>query len=1586
MNRTGPPVKQGLYDPAFEHDACGIGMMAHIRGVPSRTLVTDALDVLVRLKHRGGQGADPFTGDGAGILTQLPHRLFARELERRGVTLPPAGQYGVGMLFLPRGEEFGRACREAVRQAVAAEGFRLLAWREVPTNSGVLGPAAARSMPAIVQIFVASEVSPPATEPLWMERRLYVIRKLAEKGFRNLGLPAGETAYFASFSSRTIVYKGLVLPEQLAGFYRDLADADYVSAIALVHARFSTNTFPSWERAHPYRYVAHNGEINTIKGNVNGMRAREAGFADDAFVSIEKIRPIVDDNGSDSAMFDNVLEFLLLSGRTLPHAGMMMIPEPWQKDESMSADKRAFYEYHGNMMEPWDGPAAVIFTDGERVAASLDRNGLRPSRYYVTADERIILASEVGVVDVPPEQVLRKDRLRPGQMLLVDTREGRIVPDAELKARVAATKPYRMLLKKRIVTLRELEGAGRGADYPSDGAAGAALLHRLRAFGYTQEELDKGIKPLAEKGEDPVGSMGYDAPLAVLSQKPQLLFNYFKQMFAQVTNPPIDAALEERITSSLSMLGPQFPLLGEPGEVRRIRLETPVLTNGQMAVLKAATSDGIRIAVLPILFEAAAGASGLREGLRQLFAAAERALDEGTTVLVLSDRGVNPGLAPIPVLLAVSGLHHHLIRCGRRTAVGIAAETGEVRETHHVAALLGYGAEAVNPYLVFEAVADMATHGALDGVLPAEAESNVVKGMTKGLMKILSKMGISTVQSYIGAQIFEAIGLSDDVIDAYFPGTPSRLGGIGLDTIAAEALVRHRSGFGEGDGKFVAGEAVAVEGDAVEGAAVRRAAAVEGAAVGRAAVEGDVEPSRLLPPGDDFQWRKDGEAHLFNPVTIHLLQTACRNGDEGLYRRYSQLLDEERAMTGTLRGLLDVEGGDVGSVSISEVEPASAIVKRFKTGAMSFGSISREAHETLAVAMNRIGGKSNSGEGGEDAVRFLPDARGDWKNSAIKQVASGRFGVSGHYLLHAAEIQIKMAQGAKPGEGGQLPGHKVYPWVARARGATPGVGLISPPPHHDIYSIEDLAELIYDLKNVNPTAKINVKLVSEAGVGTIAAGVAKAGADVILISGYDGGTGAAARSSIKHAGMPWEIGLAETHQTLLLNGLRERVVLETDGKMMTGRDIVIAAMLGAEEYGFATVPLVALGCVMMRVCHLDTCPVGIATQSPALRAKFAGEPEHVINLMTFIAEDVRRWLARLGFRRLDELVGRSDLLRFNPNTATGKAAQLDLSRLLYRVPAQNGGTVRRTYPVLLADRGLDGSLDNELLIPAVREALETGKPVEAAFPIRNKDRACGTQLGQQLSRRYGAEGLPADTIRLTLTGSAGQSFGAFLPRGITLALEGDANDYVGKGLSGGTIIVRPPRRARFVAEDNIIIGNTAFYGATGGEAYIRGEAGERFCVRNSGARVVVEGVGNHGCEYMTGGRVVILGRIGANFAAGMSGGFAYVLGDNMAQVQQLCHNGRVRFDRLRDPEEKTLVGDMLARHAANTGSPVAKGLLADWKKAAGRFVRIVPVDYLQIVESISRNRQSGMPAEEAELAAFLDLDEERAKQRAKQRA
>jgi glutamate synthase (ferredoxin) len=1528
MTQTRIPQSQGLYDPAFEHDACGIGLLAHVKGIRSHGLVRRALDILKRLDHRGGRGADTESGDGAGILTQIPHEVFAKWAESAGVALPKV--YGVGMMFLPVDDEVRAACEAELERVAAEEKLTVIGWRTVPINPEVLGKSARATLPCIRQVFIGWPEgenlagSEGADEDGFaFERKLYTLRKRAEKEIGKALHADGKMFYFASLSGRTIVYKGLVLPEQLPGFYADLQDEDYKSALALVHSRFSTNTFPSWERAHPYRYLIHNGEINTIKGNVNWMRAREAAFQSGLFPEMEKIRPIIDESGSDSAMLDNALEFLRLSGRDLAHAVMMLVPEPWVGDEMMDEDKRAFYEYHSCLMEPWDGPASVAFTDGVRIGACLDRNGLRPSRYYVTDDDMVIMASEVGVMDVAAERVVRKDRLRPGQMLLIDTAQGRVIPDEEIKRTIAAERPYKEWVRQHLVKLGELPPV------PAEKMPGAPApdeLARLqRAFGYTFEELHKTIKHIAARAEDPVGSMGYDAALAVLSKKPQLLYNYFKQMFAQVTNPPIDAFLEKMITSVESMLGPDRNLL-EPGpeHARKIRLSTPILTDGELARIRENRLDGLRAATLPMLFPAASGEAGLKEGLDALFAAADKAIAEGASLLVLSDRGVGPGMAPIPALLAVAGLHHHLIRSGTRTKASFIVESGEPREVHHFAVLLGYGAAAINPYLALASVARLHEEGQLESLSLEEAVDKYVKGVTKGLLKIISKMGISTIQSYIGAQIFEAIGIGREVTDKYFTGTPSRIGGIGLETIARETLMRHENAFPAG------------------------AAAAD-----------------LLDPGDDLQWRPDGEDHLFTPLTIHTLQHAVRTGDYGLFREYSRHADETAKKSCTLRGLLDFVPARP-PIPLEEVEPEESILRRFRTGAMSFGSISKEAHETIAIAMNRIGGKSNSGEGGEDPARYIPDENGDSRSSAIKQVASGRFGVNSHYLVNAKEIQIKMAQGAKPGEGGQLPGHKVYPWIAKARNSTPGVELISPPPHHDIYSIEDLAQLIYDLKCANPAADINVKLVSEAGVGTIAAGVAKARADVILISGYDGGTGAAARTSIKHAGMPWEIGLSETHQTLVLNGLRGRVRLEVDGKLMTGRDVVVAAMLGAEEFGFSTLPLVAVGCVMMRVCHLDTCPVGIATQNPELRAKFPGKPEHVINFMRFVAREVREILAQLGLRSLDEAVGRTDLLRQVKPEDHWKAADIDLSPLLYRPQA---GPDIATRHCESQDHGIERTLDVKEIIPLCRPALEAKEPVVAVLPISNENRAVGTVLGSEVTKRYGAEGLPEDTIRLHFVGSAGQSFAAFVPKGITMTVEGDANDYFGKGLSGGKLAIWPPVRSKFVPEKNILIGNVALYGATAGEAYIRGVAGERFCVRNSGASVVVEGVGNHGCEYMTGGRVVILGEIGQNFAAGMSGGIAYIFGD-LPEVKKRCNLSLVDLEELDDPAEMAVVRAMIEKHVKYTHSTLGQSILDDWKRQSRRFVRIIPRDYRRMLEAIDRFRKTGVSEQEAALAAF----------------
>ncbi len=1514
MNNYGMPPKQGLYDPQFEHDACGIGFVANIKGKKSNDIVRKALTVLENLDHRGARGSEPETGDGAGILMQIPHAFFEKECAKLGFRLPAGGKYGIGMLFLSHQRDRREKCEQLLEKIIREEGQDLLGWRTVPVNDASLGETAKLAQPYIRQVFVAG--SPGFDHKLAFERKLYLIRKRAENEIGVKCLQEGGRFYFPSFSCRTIVYKGMLVPEQLAEYYPDLNDPALEVALALVHSRFSTNTFPSWERAHPYRYLIHNGEINTLRGNINWMHTRQSTCETELFgEDITRVFPVIDPNGSDSAMFDNCLEFLGLTGRSLPHAAMMMIPEPWSNHESMSDEKKAFYEYHSCIMEPWDGPASIVFTDGTLIGAVLDRNGLRPSRYYVTKDDLIVLASEVGVLDFPPEDIVLKERLRPGRMLLVDTEEGRIVSDEELKQRMAAEYPYRQWLNQYLVDLEELPPAGLIPE-----AEGESLLVRQQTFGYTHEDLFKILEPMAKDAVEAVGSMGNDAALAVLSAKPQLLYNYFKQLFAQVTNPPIDSIREEIIFAVETTIGSEKNLLKpQPDSCRRIRLKAPVLTNGQLARIRNVKLEGFKAVTLPILFKAAAGTRGLEAALESLFREADRQIDGGANLLILSDRGVDADNAPIPALLAVSGLHHHLIRRGTRNRVSLLLESGEPRETHHFAVLLGYGASAVNPYLAFETLEDMIRRGIITGVTSREALKNYVKAAIKGVVKVASKMGISTIQSYCGAQIFEAVGIHRTVIDRYFTWTASRVGGIGLAEIAREALLRHRRAFQGGC-------------------------------------------DSILDSGSNYQWRHDGEEHMFNPRTITLLQQACRENDYQLFKQYSAEIDSQK---NALRRYLEFKKG-LPSIPLDEVEPVESICRRFKTGAMSFGSISKEAHEALAIAMNRIGGKSNTGEGGEDPARYKPLPGGDSLRSAIKQVASGRFGVTSEYLASADEIQIKMAQGAKPGEGGQLPGRKVYPWIARVRGTTAGVGLISPPPHHDIYSIEDLAQLIHDLKNSNPGARINVKLVSEVGVGTIAAGVAKGRADVILISGYDGGTGASPRTSINHAGLPWELGVAETHQTLVLSNLRDRIVIETDGKLMTGRDVVIATLLGAEEYGFATAPLVVLGCVMMRVCNLDTCPCGIATQNPGLRKNFKGDPQHVVNFMQFIAREMREIMAELGFRTVNEMVGRSDVLQQMRGIEHWKAKGLELSGLLRQPDVPSG---RGRYCSVKQQHNLEESLDRQVLLKICRPALERREPVKARLPVKNTNRVVGTLLGYEVTRRFGGEGLPEDTIRLYFDGSAGQSFGAFVPRGITLNLAGDANDYFGKGLSGGKLIVTPPAGATFAAEENIIAGNVSLYGATSGEAYICGVAGERFCVRNSGAKAVVEGVGDHGCEYMTGGRVVILGVTGRNFAAGMSGGIAYVL-DQDGTFPARCNHQMITLEALEEAGEIEDLRLMIRKHWEYTGSRRAGAILDTWEDSVHMFVKVIPRDYKRMIEAIKRARQLGLSKDEAVMTAF----------------
>ena len=1519
MTHPGIPPKQGLYDPKFEHDACGIGFVVNIKGKKSHEIVEQALTVLQNLDHRGACGCEENTGDGAGILLQIPHDFLQHVCEGLGFQLPKPGQYGVGMIFLPPDRDLRHQCEEMLEEIVASEGQQVLGWRSVPTDNMYLGDTAKSCEPSIRQIFIGRNAS--IQDDMAFERKLYVIRRRAENAIRYQGVAGGQYFYLPSLSCKTIIYKGMLTPRQVITFYPDLSDPEVETAIAVIHSRFSTNTFPSWERAHPYRYLIHNGEINTLRGNENWMRARQAMLASELFgADVPKLFPTIQEDGSDSAKFDNCLEFLVLSGRSLPHAMMMMIPEPWENHESMNDEKRAFYEYHSSLMEPWDGPASIAFTDGTRVGAVLDRNGLRPSRYYVTKDDLVIMASEVGVLEVPPEQVLEKRRLQPGRMFLVDTEEGRIISDEEIKQQMAAALPYRQWLNEHLVRFADLPSLPEEQPQYDH----QATLRHLQAFGYSFEDLRINLGPMAVNAIQPVGSMGTDTPLAVLSDKPQLLYSYFKQLFAQVTNPPIDPIREELITSTTLTLGAEGNLVEpKPESCRQLRLPTPVLKNAELEKLRRIDLPGIKSVTLPILFTPSEGKASLERALEELFRAADQAIASGATILILSDKGVARGHAPMPALLASAGLHHHLIRSGTRTRVGLVLESGEPREVHHFCLLLGYGVQAVNPYLAYECLNDMIGEGMLKDITYYDAVKGYNKAVVKGVVKVMAKMGISTIKSYCGAQIFEAVGLGQELVDKYFTWTPSRIGGIGLEEIAREAQQQHEKAF----------PAIPLNGHTLE-------------------VYGQ------------YQYRKDGELHLFNPKTIHLLQKACRNNDYATFKEYTKLIDDQSERMATLRGLMELKL-DSASIPLEEVEPVAAIVKRFKTGAMSYGSISKEAHEALAIAMNRLGGKSNTGEGGEDPARYVPDANGDSRNSAIKQVASGRFGVTSYYLTQARELQIKMAQGAKPGEGGELPGRKVYPWIAKVRLSTPGVGLISPPPHHDIYSIEDLAQLIHDLKNANHRARISVKLVSEVGVGTIAAGVAKGHADVVLISGHDGGTGASPQTSIKHAGLPWELGLAETHQTLVLNDLRSRIAVETDGQLKTGRDVVVAALLGAEEFGFATTSLVAMGCIMMRVCHLDTCPVGIATQNPVLRQKFTGDPAQVVNFMRFIAQELRELMAKLGFRTVNEMVGRTDKLEVSRAVEHWKAKGLDYAAILYQ--PQVRPEVGR-YCQIPQNHGLENALDNQVLLDLAGPALERKEKVKATLPIRNTNRVVGTILGSEVTRRFGPQGLPEDTIHFHFQGSAGQSFGAFVPPGVTLELEGDANDYFGKGLSGGKIIAYPPAGSTFAAEENIIIGNVAFYGATNGEAYIRGMTGERFCVRNSGVRAVVEGVGDHGCEYMTGGCVVVLGTTGRNFAAGMSGGAAYVF-DEDGSFKNRCNLETVTLERL-DEGELQEVEEMIRRHAAYTDSARVWQILALWEDTAPKFVKVMPKDYRRMLDAIRRAEQEGLVGDEAVMVAF----------------
>ncbi len=1518
MNNHGVPEKQGLYDPQFEHDACGVGFIVHVKGNKSHEIVEQALTILLNLDHRGACGCEPNTGDGAGILMQVPHKFLSKAAAAQNIELPAAGEYGVGAIYSSRNQTQRENGKRIFAEIAAEEGCPVLGWRDVPTDNSSLGDTAKASEPFMQQVFVSRAAG---MDEAAFERKLYVIRKRAHNAIRRTD--KDPYWYNSTLSCRTIVYKGMLMPVQVGDYYPELHDPDMESALALVHSRFSTNTFPSWERSHPYRYIAHNGEINTMRGNINWMHARQSMFESELFGDdLKKIPNLINIEGSDSTIFDNALELLTLAGRSLPHAVMMMIPEPWTAHESMSDEKKAFYEYHSCLMEPWDGPASIAFTDGTSIGAVLDRNGLRPSRYYITKDDIVIMASEAGVLPIAPERIASKGRLQPGRMFLVNTEEGRIVSDEEIKTQISTAHPYREWIDQHMVEIAKLKdapvldtGAGTGAP---------PLLQRQMAFGYTFEELRLLLAPMARDGVEAVGAMGADTPLAVLSNRSKLLYEYFQQLFAQVTNPPIDSIREEIVTSAETTIGSERNLLKpEPESCHLIELKTPILSNEELAKLKHVTTGNFRSITMPILFDPKTGVKGLEQALEDLFAAADSAIASGVNILILSDRGIDAENAPIPALLAVAGLHHHLIRQGTRTRAGLVIESGEPREVHHFATLIGYGCGAINPYLAFETIADSIREGLLVNVDTKTACKNYVKAATKGVTKVASKIGISTIQSYRGAQIFEAIGLNKSVVDKYFTWTASRIAGVDLEVIAQEAILRHTHAFPE-------------------------------------------RPSsgHTLDVGGEYQWRKEGEAHLFSPQTIHALQKSVREGSYPLFKQYSSLVNEQNQQHFTLRGLLEFKQRE--SVPIEEVESIESILKRFKTGAMSYGSISQEAHESLAIAMNRIGGKSNTGEGGEDSDRYTwTNDRGDSKNSAIKQVASGRFGVTSLYLSQAREVQIKMAQGAKPGEGGQLPGKKVYPWIAKVRHSTPGVGLISPPPHHDIYSIEDLAELIHDLKNANREARISVKLVSEVGVGTIAAGVAKAHADVVLISGYDGGTGASPQTSIKHAGLPWELGLAETHQTLVLNNLRSRIAVETDGQLKTGRDVAIAALLGAEEFGFATAPLVTLGCIMMRVCHQNTCPVGVATQDPLLRKNFTGDPQHTVNFMTFIAQEVREIMAQLGFRTLNEMVGRTDVLEAQQAVEHWKAKGLDFSNILYQ--PEVGADVGR-YCQMAQDHDLDKSIDMTVLLDLCKGAIENGTPVKATLPITNINRVVGTILGNEITKRHW-EGLPDDTVHLHFQGSAGQSFGAFVPKGVTLELEGEANDYLGKGLSGGKIILYPSPASTFVAEENVIVGNVVLYGATAGDVFIRGMAGERFGVRNSGVNAVVEGVGDHGCEYMTGGKVVVLGETGRNFAAGMSGGVAYIL-DEAGDFATRCNMSMVDLEKLEDAEEINDLRQMLQTHVDLTGSAKASKVLAAWDEMVPMFVKVMPRDYKRVLEAIERAIAAGLSGDDALTAAF----------------
>ncbi|MDX9972275.1 MAG: glutamate synthase large subunit [FCB group bacterium] len=1496
MNRFSP---ESLYDPSYEHDACGVGFVVTLQGPPTHTIVRQGIQVLENLVHRGACGCDPETGDGAGILLQVPHRFFAEEAERLKFALPEAGAYGVGMAFLPTDAADRETCIQIIEKSIADEGQSVLGWREVPRDSSAIGYIARQGEPVMRQVFVGRA---EGLDGITFERKLYVIRKVIENAVAQSDVKNKEQLYFPSFSARTIVYKGLMLAQQMSRYYPDLSEESFESRLALVHQRYSTNTFPTWPLAHPFRMLAHNGEINTLRGNINMMHSREMHFESPHFGDdIKKLPPILQAGFSDSAMLDNALELLVQGGRSLAHSAMMLVPEPWSGHETMNDQKKAFYEFHSCMMEPWDGPASVAFTDGIRIGAVLDRNGLRPSRYIVTDDGFVVMASEVGVLDIPQDKIVKKGRLEPGRMFLINTEEGRIVDDEEIKTRISTAKPYRAWLAMHEVRLPEtFPGAVPGVEE-------TPLLERQQVFGYTQEDLEVILSPMAANGKEPIGSMGNDAPLAVLSERPQLLYNYFKQLFAQVTNPPIDSIREELVMSLETHIGRERNLLSETAKhCQQLHLSTPILTNEQLEYIRFLDKPGIKAATISTLFLAAEGAKGLEAALDRICKEASAAIDGGATILILSDRGTSKTMAPIPSLLATGAVHQHLVREATRAECGLVVESGEPREIMHFCLLTGFGAGAVNPYLAYETIKDLVRREIIVEEKKGQAIENYIHAIEKGLLKVMAKIGISTQHSYRGAQIFEAVGVSSALIERCFTGTASRLEGIGVDEVAIETLMRHAIAFPDQHARH---------------------------------------PD--LDPGGQYRWRKRGEYHMYNPDSISKLQHAVRGNSQERYREFAALMNDRSRNAAQLRGLLKFKKGT--PISIDEVESAQEIVKRFCTGAMSFGSLSAEAHENLAVAMNRIGGRSNTGEGGEDPARFIPEENGDSKRSAIKQVASGRFGVTNEYLVNADELQIKMAQGAKPGEGGQLPGHKVAGKIAEVRYSTPGVELISPPPHHDIYSIEDLAQLIHDLKNSNVHAKISVKLVSEVGVGTVAAGVAKGKADLVLVSADSGGTGASPLTSIKHAGLPWELGLAESHQVLVANNLRSRITVQVDGHLKTGRDVAVGALLGAEEFGFSTAPLIASGCIMMRKCHLNTCPVGITTQDPVLRKKFAGKPEHVINYFFFVAEELREIMAELGFRTVNEMVGRSDMLEFDPLPEHWKAKNLDFSKILYHAEPWEGETLYKSQE---QDHGIDGALDHQLMELA-KPTLEGKEPVRFSIDIKNTQRTVGTMLSSELTRRFKlgratGEYLAEDTIWIDCKGSAGQSFGAFSIQGITFDVEGEANDYIGKGLSGGKIIVRPPKDVKFAPERNIVVGNVALYGATSGKAFFRGMGGERFCVRNSGAWAVVEGVGDHGCEYMTGGRAAILGKTGRNFAAGMSGGVAFVY-DEDGTFNIRCNNGNADIKPLHEKSIPEL-RQMLEEHYRYTGSTVARRILDNWESELKKFVRVMPRDYARVLK------------------------------------